>query len=53
MPTYYCHSCAAQLGHLSPAYTSQPMGTTYQLGNFMKHTVPDRTLDIQSVCKSM
>lgn len=52
MPTYYCHSCASKLGHLNPAYTTQPLGTTYQLGKFMKHTVPDPTLDIQSVFDS-
>ena len=40
------------MGHLSPAYTSQPLGTTYQLAKFIKHTVPDPGLPIQSVFES-
>ncbi len=50
--SYYCHKCAASLGHLSRAYTSEPLGTTYQLAKFIKHTVPDPKFRIQSVFES-
>ena len=49
MPTHYCHKCGAALGYLNPAYTSEPLGTTYQLDKFMKHTIPDPKYPIQSV----
>ncbi len=52
MPSYYCHKCAATLGHLNPAYTSEPLGTTYQLAKFIKHTLPDEKYEIQSVFAS-
>jgi hypothetical protein len=38
--TYYCHRCAAQLGYLATVYTSGPLQSAYQLGKFVKHTVP-------------
>ena len=49
MSKYYCHGCASSLGHLSSVYTSELTGSTYQLDKYMKHTVPDPNLDLQSV----
>jgi hypothetical protein len=43
--TYYCHRCAETLGHLTNVYTSDPLQSTYQLGKFLKHTVPGTFLD--------
>jgi len=40
------------MGHLSPAYTSEPLGTTYQLAKFIKHTTPNPSLPVQSVFDS-
>lgn len=51
VPTVYCHSCSAELGHLI-AYTSDILGTNYQLGKFIKHTTPDPRYPVQSVFQS-
>lgn len=51
-PIHYCHKCGAALGHLHPAYTSELLGTSYQLDKFMKHTVPDQQYPVQSVFAS-
>lgn len=40
MSCYYCHRCAARLGYLQDVYTSDPLQSQYQLGKFMKHTLP-------------
>jgi hypothetical protein len=40
------------MGHLSPAYTSQPLGTTYQLSKFINHTMPNPNRRVQSVFDS-
>ena len=38
--TYYCHRCAGRLGLLQDVYTSDPLQSQYQLGKFIKHTLP-------------
>ncbi len=38
--THYCHRCAVRLGFLQDAYTSDPLQSQYQLGKFVKHTLP-------------
>ena len=52
MPTYYCHGCASELGHLHPYYPDSPLSTKYQLDKFIKHTVPDSKWNVLSVFKS-
>jgi hypothetical protein len=49
MGTLYCHRCGVALGHLNDVYTSDPLGTPYQLTKFMKHTVPSALFDVVSV----
>lgn len=44
MSKYYCHVCAINLGLLSPANPETDFtGSSYQLGKFIKHTVPPTT----------
>lgn len=52
MPTYYCHKCASKLGYLSNYCSSSLIGSTYQLEKYIKHTIPDPSLDFQSVFSS-
>jgi hypothetical protein len=47
--TFYCHSCASDLGHLRSIHTSSLTGTTYQLDKYIKHTIPDPAYDVQSL----
>ena len=49
---YYCHNCAAKRNYLAPFQTTSLLDTPYQLGNYMKHTVPDARYSIQSVFRS-
>ena len=52
MATRYCHRCSVCLGLLGDVYTSEPLGTGYQLAKFMKHTVPSGLYDAVSVFES-
>lgn len=52
MAACYCHPCSAKLGLLNDVYTSEPLGTQYQLTKFMKHTVPSTCHDVVSVFES-
>ena len=49
MPTYYCHSCASSIGELRNICSSGPFSSTYQLGKYLKHTVPDASYSYQSI----
>ena len=49
MTVRYCHQCGVELSLLRDVYTSEPLGTSYQLGKFMKHTAPNPLLDVVSV----
>jgi len=49
MPTYYCHNCAIKSGYLSNYYPSSPVGSSYQLEKYIKHTNPDPSFDYLSV----
>ena len=51
MPTYYCHKCAAVHGYLG-FDVGTLTDTSYQLGKYMKHTVPDPNLATQLVFNS-
>jgi len=50
--TYYCHGCAADRGNLVSIQTGSLLDTDYQLGRYMKHTVPDPKYNVQSVFQS-
>ena len=52
MPTYLCHPCAAARGYLQSVQTGSLLQTSYQLGKYMKHTVPDPRYNVQSVFAS-
>ncbi len=52
MAARYCHRCGVSLGLLNDVYTSEPLGTTYQLAKFMKHTVPSVLYEAVSVFES-
>ncbi len=52
MAARYCHACSVCLGFLNDVYTSEPLGTQYQLAKFMKHTVPSGLHDAVSVFES-
>ncbi|MCE0496576.1 MAG: hypothetical protein LV481_01330 [Methylacidiphilales bacterium] len=51
MADHYCHECALRLGLLTPvvAPTSNITGSTYQLGKFMKHTMPTNYAGVLSI----
>lgn len=49
MSTYFCHQCSVQLGHLRRPPTGKVVGSSYQLAKYLKHTVPDAGIEIQSV----
>jgi hypothetical protein len=40
MATRYCHKCASSKGFLVGGLPSGLTGTAYQVGKFLKHTVP-------------
>ncbi len=44
----YCHVCAAA-NQLLPKPPDDPLATQYQLGKYMKHTIPDPKYPVQSV----
>lgn len=48
----YCHQCSVSLGLLANVYTSEPLGTEYQLAKFMKHTVPREHYEAVSIFDS-
>ena len=50
--TYYCHECAVKRQILYPPPTD-PLATQYQLGKYLKHTIPDRNYPVQSVFNSL
>lgn len=52
MAAFYCHPCSVCLGLLNDVYTSETLGTHYQLAKFMKHTVPGALHDAVSVFES-
>lgn len=52
MSRYYCHKCAALKGYFSNYYSSEPVGSTYQLDKFIKHTTPDPNYRSNSVFNS-
>lgn len=39
---YFCYPCAIRLGHVVPLSTKSPnlTGSAYQLGKYLKHTMP-------------
>jgi hypothetical protein len=49
MPTYFCHSCAAARGLLRDVQTNAALLSTYQLDNYIKHTIPNSKYPFQSV----
>ena len=49
MRTYFCHQCGADLGHLRQPPTGKVVASSYQLGKYLKHTVPDPQIEVQSV----
>ena len=49
MSEYYCHKCATSKGFFRNYYSSAPVGSSYQLEKFIKHTTPDPTYQINSV----
>lgn len=49
MSTYLCHQCSVQLGHLRDPPTGRVVGSSYQLAKYIKHTVPDADVEVQSV----
>ena len=51
MTEYYCHQCAISSFLVTPASPGSLIGTTHQLGKFMKHTAPSAsaTYTINSV----
>jgi len=49
MAIVYCHRCGVSLGLLGEVYTSDPLGTPYQLLKFMKHAVPSSHYQAVSV----
>lgn len=54
MPTpksTYCHACAARRQLLYPL-PAAPLGTTYQLRKYRKHTVVDPTWGVQGIFAS-
>jgi hypothetical protein len=51
-PIYYCHRCAAIRQEMSRPQPSDLIGTEYQLGKYIKHTVPDGKYNVQSVFNS-
>lgn len=52
MATRYCYPCGVDLGLLNNVYTSDVLGTTYQLTKFMKHSVPSQFHGVVSVFES-
>ena len=52
MSKYYCHRCSVSNGYYINVYTSEPLGTPYQLAKFWKHTVPSTQDGIVSVFNS-
>jgi hypothetical protein len=45
---YYCHACAVEHQFLNPP-PADPLATQYQLGKYLKHTLPDPTYPVQSI----
>lgn len=49
MRTYYCHPCGVALGHVRQPPVGKVVDSSYQLEKYLKHTVPDPQIKIQSV----
>ena len=49
MATYYCHHCALSNSYIIPANPITLTGTLYQLGKFIKHTIPSSSYGTVSV----
>lgn len=48
MSQYFCYSCAVS-GLITPAVPASLTGTAYQLGRFVKHTMPTGTYSVNSI----
>jgi hypothetical protein len=48
---YYCHSCAINLGFITPLSTLTPnvTGSNYQFGKYLKHTMPESYAGVLSI----
>ena len=49
---HYCHVCSEARGYLQGVATASLLDDPYQLGKYLKHTVPDPTYNVQSVFAS-
>ena len=49
MARYFCHQCSVTLGYLRQPPSGKVVASTYQLAKYLKHTVPDAQVAIQSV----
>ena len=49
MPTFYCHKCGVEEGHITPALPASLTGEQYQLEKFIKHTSPTGTYRVNSI----
>ncbi len=53
MESYLCHHCSVAKGHLQSVATGSILATTYQLGKYLKHSLPDPRYNVQSVFDSI
>jgi hypothetical protein len=52
MKKYFCHRCSAARKYLEAIRSDSLLQSPYQLGNYMKHTVPNAKSDVLSVFSS-